>query len=150
MFLRIVGLIIIAIFFASWANACEDPKEEIEVLALNIYHEARDQGYDGMLLVGEVTINRVESDSFPNDVCGVVYQRSQFSWNTQISNPEPQEEAAWELALEIAEDIYNYEIERFNNGATHFVNPSELNVTPRWVNVLERVGHYGDHVFYRE
>ena len=61
-------------------------------LALNIYHEARDQTTAGQLAVAEVTLNRVEHGSFPNSVCDVGKQgekdnygnmergRCQFSW----------------------------------------------------------------------
>jgi N-acetylmuramoyl-L-alanine amidase len=49
-------------------------------LALNIYWEARNQDYDGQLLVAEVTMNRVYSDKFPNEICDVVYSKKAFSW----------------------------------------------------------------------
>ena len=43
-------------------------------MALNIYHEARNESTAGQLAVGQVVMNRVFDDRFPNTVCGVVTQ----------------------------------------------------------------------------
>lgn len=42
--------------------------------------------YDGMLAVGTVIMNRVESSRFPNTIRGVIYQSGQFSptWNGSL------------------------------------------------------------------
>jgi len=53
-------------------------------LALNIYFEARSEPIQGQIAIAEVTLNRVASPNFPNDVCSVVLQDTsagcQFSW----------------------------------------------------------------------
>ena len=55
--------------------ACFKAKaDEVECLALNIYHEARNQPTVGKLAVAQVTMNRVKDVRFPNTICGVVYQ----------------------------------------------------------------------------
>ena len=48
--------------------------EDLICLAENIYWEARNQSLEGKLAVAHVTINRVKSNKFPNNVCGVVKQ----------------------------------------------------------------------------
>ena len=48
-------------------------------LAMNIYHEARSEPIAGRVAVAEVTLNRVESKYYPNDICGVVYQKGKKS-----------------------------------------------------------------------
>jgi len=48
--------------------------DEVKCLALNIYHEARNQPTVGKLAVAQVTMNRVKDVRFPNTICGVVYQ----------------------------------------------------------------------------
>ncbi|MGL5583255.1 MAG: cell wall hydrolase [Cetobacterium sp.] len=55
---------------------------EIAVLALtlNVWHEARGESYAGQLAVAEVTLNRVKSKHYPDNVLDVVTQRKQFSW----------------------------------------------------------------------
>ena len=44
----------------------------ITCLALNVYHEARNEPMNGMYAVASVVINRVQDDRWPNNVCAVV------------------------------------------------------------------------------
>jgi spore germination cell wall hydrolase CwlJ-like protein len=44
-----------------------------------MYFESIRSSRDGMIAVGSVVMNRVQSDEFPNDVCAVVSQRNQFA-----------------------------------------------------------------------
>lgn len=122
--------------------------DEVKVLALNMYHEARGEGPDGMQMVGEVTLNRVDHPAYPDNICEVVYQRRQFSWVHTRRNHTPHETELWEEALEIAEGLLNDDIERFDNGATHFLNPKLVRNMPRWARVFEPVGQIGNHRFY--
>ena len=43
-------------------------------LALNIYHEARNQPVTGQIAVSEVVLNRVLDEEYPDNICDVVYQ----------------------------------------------------------------------------
>ena len=43
-------------------------------MALNIYHEAKNQSMLGQIAVGQVVMNRVEDNRFPDNVCDVVTQ----------------------------------------------------------------------------
>ena len=54
--------------------------EETECLATNIYFEARGESYEGQKAVAFVTLNRVDSNKFPNDICSVVYQAKHSDW----------------------------------------------------------------------
>ena len=56
----------------------EIAQRETHCLATNIYFEARGESLEGKKAVAFVTLNRVESESFPNDICSVVYQ-AQYS-----------------------------------------------------------------------
>ena len=38
-------------------------------MAANIYHEAGNQSMIGQMAVGQVVLNRVEDDRFPDTVC---------------------------------------------------------------------------------
>jgi len=130
------------------ANA-ECPKEKaINVLALNMYHEARGEGPTGKQMVGEVTLNRVESDRYPDTICEVVYQRKQFSWTHTKKDHTPYEKKKWKEALEIAEGLLNGKLDRFDNGATHFLNPNAVSRMPKWTEKFKMVGRVGNHVFY--
>jgi spore germination cell wall hydrolase CwlJ-like protein len=121
---------------------------QVHALALNMYYEARGEGPDGMQMVGEVTLTRVEDEAYPDTVCEVVYQRRQFSWTHMKKNHTPAEEELWELSLELAEALLNGDIELFDTGATHFLNPRAVKSLPRWARTYKRVGRVGNHVFY--
>jgi N-acetylmuramoyl-L-alanine amidase len=127
-----------------------DFDKQVEVLALNMYHEARGEGTDAMQMVGEVTLNRVDHPRYPNDICSVVYQRRQFSWTHMRRDHTPYEEEVWQEALELAENLLLGELELFDNGATHFLNPNAVRSMPRWTRRFEQVGQIGNHVFYEK
>jgi spore germination cell wall hydrolase CwlJ-like protein len=44
-----------------------------------MYFESNRSSRDGMIAVGSVVMNRVQSDDFPNSVCAVVSQKNQFA-----------------------------------------------------------------------
>lgn len=53
-------------------------EDELKILAAIIQCEAGTTSYPGMIAVGSVVMNRVESESFPNTIEGVVYAPYQF------------------------------------------------------------------------
>lgn len=55
------------------------PATELDCMARAMYFESNRSSRDGMIAVGSVVINRVQSDAFPNTVCGVVSQKNQFA-----------------------------------------------------------------------
>jgi N-acetylmuramoyl-L-alanine amidase len=148
--MKTIGLAILAtlLFCSQSLSETCDYERQIEVLALNMYHEARGEGPDGMQMVGEVTLTRVEHEAFPNSICAVVYQRRQFSWTHMRKNHTPNDEELWNVALEMAENLINGEIDYFDNGATHFLNPNAVKSMPRWARTFDKVGRVGNHVFY--
>ena len=58
------------------SNLPENKTAAKECLAVNMYHEARDQGTAGRLAVSAVVLNRVRDSRFPNTVCEVVYPQT--------------------------------------------------------------------------
>ena len=67
------------LFVFSPAQAAENnivwnDDKHMQCLAMNMYHEARDQGTAGKLAVSAVVLNRVNDDRFPDSVCEVVLQ----------------------------------------------------------------------------
>ena len=63
-------------------------EKHIECLAMNMYHEARNQGTAGRLAVSAVVMNRVNDKRFPNTVCEVVLQsQMKKSWKTGLPIP---------------------------------------------------------------
>ena len=49
-------------------------------LALNVYHEAKNQSFLGQVAVAQVVMNRVKDKRYPNTVCEVVKQGQTYKW----------------------------------------------------------------------
>ena len=118
---------------------------ELECLAGAIYFESKSEPLSGQLAVGQVVANRSKSGRFPASYCGVVFQRSQFSFvRGRALPPIPRSSLQWKNAVAIA---------RIVDQALHVSSvPKALffharRVSPRWR--LTRVGTVGNHVFYR-
>lgn len=132
---------------------------EIKCLALNIYHEARGEPESGQLAVATVTMNRVKSEKYPDDVCRVVYQRgwssklqrfiSAFSWTDydSVSQVIPKENEAWRNAYAIAEKVYreNQISDKTKDALFYHANY----VTPAWASEKTKIAKIGRHIFYR-
>lgn len=52
---------------------------DVNCMARAMYFESNRSSRDGMVAVGSVVMNRVQSDDFPNTVCAVVSQKNQFA-----------------------------------------------------------------------
>jgi spore germination cell wall hydrolase CwlJ-like protein len=115
---------------------------ETVCLAKNIYHEARGESIRGKLAVAKVTLNRVASGKFRNTICGVVYQKGQFSWTNSKYKPILDKQA-WTDSLHIAKLVMlNPELSKTQ--AMYYHNTK---VKPNW-RQLERTDKIGNHVFY--
>jgi hypothetical protein len=51
-------------------------QQDIECLARNIFYEAGAEPIEGKVAVGMVTINRTQDERYPQNICGVVHQRT--------------------------------------------------------------------------
>jgi spore germination cell wall hydrolase CwlJ-like protein len=123
--------------------------EDMYCLAQNIYFEARNQPVQGQRAVARVTLNRVDSNDYPDSICDVVWQRRQFSWTHDGLSDIPREQEAWELAQSVAlAAVANHFVNRYDPtyGATHY---HANYVDPYWADYYEEVAVVGDHIFYR-
>ena len=134
--------------------------EALVCLALNIYHEARDQPFIGQVAVAQVVMNRVYDDRYPDDVCEVVMQgptyswkpdfpvrhRCQFSWYCDGKSDRTPDQTAWEQALIIAQGVHTGNLDDFVEGATHY---HATYVLPEWAETKTLVVQIGEHIFYR-
>ena len=117
---------------------------DLRCLTDNLYHEARGEGLRGMRLVGDVTINRALSSKYPNNVCSVVYQRSQFSWT---SNPRSiTEHNMYSKAKDIAKQVL-YRDHDLSHGSLFFYAHNV--VTPGWRRHKTVMVTYRNHTFLR-
>ena len=134
-------------------------------LALNTYHEAKNQSTVGQIATAQVVMNRVEDRRFPNTVCEVVKQgptrpswedpnkeypikhRCQFSWYCDGKSDVPKNEKAWRKAQDVAFLVLYNKIELdVTEGATHY---HATYVKPAWAKTKKRTTRIEKHIFYR-
>lgn len=120
--------------------------EELYCLTQNIYFESRGEPVEGQIAVAHVTLNRMRHDKFPNTICGVVWQRKQFSWTHDGLSDRPRNKEAWQNAEEIAKNILSGEIEDNTNGSLFF---HSVNVKPYWRNKVNFEVQIGRHLYYK-
>ena len=123
-----------------------DPgNRELECLATGIYFESKGEPLSGQLAVGQVIANRATSGRFPSSYCGVLFQRSQFSFIRGKSLPTaPRSSKQWHNAVAIAK-IVSRGLKESSVGKALFFHATH--VSPRWR--LKRVASIGNHIFYR-
>ena len=130
-------------------------------MAFNIYHEANNQSMLGQIAVGQVVMNRVEDNRFPDTVCEVVKQavtykgtnkpvlhKCQFSWYCDGKKDEPNYDSkSWSKALKYAVVVLGGDITLdFTDGATHY---HATYVRPAWAKTKTRTTRIDRHIFYR-
>lgn len=155
LFVSILGLLITLFAFAltmvfayqdeQRSLAREAENRNLTCLARNVYFEARGEPAAGQYAVAEVTMNRKASRLFPRTVCGVVYEKSAFSWTDIGTLPEPGGEE-WEHAQKVAEAVYYRRYTPVLNGALYY---HATYISPEWAKEKRRVARIGGHIFYR-
>lgn len=138
-------------FLASVPSQTGGP--EWRCLSEALYHEARGETVKGLFAVGEVILNRVDSASYPNSVCGVVHQGTgrkyacQFTWTCDglsdaIGNP-----TAFKKMGKVARLLMDGAPRALTKGATHYHTRA---VNPSWARRFPRTAAIGAHLFYRQ
>ena len=123
-----------------------DPgSRELECLAVGIYYESKSEPLAGQLAVGHVIASRAKSGRFASTYCGVLFQRSQFSFVRGKSYPQPARASRhWSNAVAVAK-IVDQKLHKSTVPGALFFHAKR--VSPGWR--LARVGSIGNHVFYR-
>lgn len=143
-------------------------EKAIECMVMNLYHEARSEGFTGMFAVALVVMNRVQDDRYPDTVCGVVKQgqykadgspklhRCHFSWWCDGKSDRMHDIQAFRDALTVARLVLTSSTsngDRFilldiTEGSTHY---HTTDVNPKWRNDrgMTKIGQFGSHIFYR-
>lgn len=121
--------------------SCSPNSSEFSCLVCNCYHETRGEPKEEKIAVAKTVLSRAESDLFPSDkACGIVYQRSQFSWT---NDDEPNNILATNsldiAALQTCRDAANIAIDEGPNGLLYFYNPRK--VTPKWLRLTTTCGY---------
>ena len=147
-FLKILWIFTPILGFAS-----ENPTD-LQCLTTNIFFESRGESVKGMQAVAEVTLNRVKHPSFPDSVCGVVFQPKQFSWNSSSNKTyngdlrglSEKDIAAYQSAKQIATAALSEGYKPIlPNWVVSFHNQG---VSPTWARTMRKYGTIGNHTFF--
>ncbi|MDT0576212.1 cell wall hydrolase [Croceicoccus sp. F390] len=121
--------------------------EELHCLAGAIYFESKGESLAGQLAVGRVIIARAQSGRFPESYCGVVLQRSQFSFVRGGRIPSiNQSSKAWSRAKKLAMIANAGSWQSEAEGALFF---HAKYAAPGWRNRMARLAQIDNHIFYR-
>lgn len=186
--LEYIGIGIVAVVVSmtyGYANQSKQPineivkisQEEIECMAVNIYHESKNQSKLGMIAVARVVINRVIDRRFPNTVCEVIKEgpvteswktrqdpdlpdservyypqrdRCQFSWYCDGKPDEiisKKNNIAWRMAQDVAIEVLAFD--KYNGIVEGATHYHADYVDPAWNKTITLVTHIDDHIFYR-
>ena len=133
-------------------NAPLDRTRALTCLTAAIYYEAASEPDDGQRAVAQVILNRMAHPSYPNSVCGVVYQGSeratgcQFTFTCDGALARKPSRYFWERAEKVAAAALNGFVYRPVGLATHY---HTFAVHPYWAPSLNFIGQIGAHRFYR-
>jgi spore germination cell wall hydrolase CwlJ-like protein len=163
-YLKYLCIFVLGFCLGMWAAPAHasDENGEAVCLAKNIYFEAGNQPVAGKIAVAQVVINRVESQHYPDTICGVVYQARwgknwkgtsvpirnmcQFSWFCDGKSDEPVDSATWMLSLSVASSVIWNSYGDITEGSTHYHNDS---VYPYWADSLRQTVIINNHLFYK-
>lgn len=134
------------------SSAVEADAAERELFALNLYHEARSEGRDGMVAVAWVVLNRVADPDFPDTITAVINQPTrrscQWGWTCDGRSDAPTEMDKWVLAEEVRDAMLGSARPADPTGGAVFFHET-FRQTPGWLsNGATRTATIGNHHFY--
>jgi len=122
-------------------------------LATGIYFEARGENLRGQAAVAQVILNRVRNPTYPNTICGVVYQnqgwrnRCQFSFACDGKKDRVTSPQSYRMAQDVAMAVTAGKIFIPEVGSsTHYYAQY---VSPGWARAMNKMTKIGLHIFYR-
>jgi spore germination cell wall hydrolase CwlJ-like protein len=127
---------------------------EENCLARAIYFEARSESELGQIAVAKVVLNRVKDPSYPNTICGVVYQGSgrrnscQFSFACDGLPDDVKSASSWSQAKRLAKKTIAGDAKVA--ALTTATNYHADYVKPKWAKSMKRLVKIGRHIFYED
>jgi spore germination cell wall hydrolase CwlJ-like protein len=126
------------------APALQVAQSQENCLALNIYYEAGIENDIGKLAIANVTINRLQTRRWGDNICAVVYADSQFSWTSAGKRPKPSG-PSWEESRQAARHIIEGKrIESLESALYYHASY----VKPYWKKSTAKIRQIGKHIFY--
>ena len=133
-------------------NSGIDRARALQCLTAAVYYEAASEADAGQRAVAQVVLNRVAHPSYPNTVCGVVFQGSerrtgcQFSFTCDGALARIPTRFFWLRAENVARAALSGYVEPSVGLATHY---HTIQIHPYWADSLVHLGTIGMHRFYR-
>ena len=122
-----------------------DLDAELTCLAIGVYFESKGEPLSGQLAVADVILNRSKSPRFPQSICAVLKQRSQFSFVRGGRLPSVNTSSrAWRTAVAVAKVA---RADLWDSPASEALFFHANYVSPNWR--LAKVATVGNHIFYR-
>jgi spore germination cell wall hydrolase CwlJ-like protein len=129
-------------------------ERQLACLAKNIYYEAGSEPFEGKVAVAQVTLNRVNSGQFPDDVCRTIYQKNvfyekvvcQFSWYCdRTTTLRPINKANYDQSMVAAKKVLleGFRLPSLEKALYYHADY----VNPGWRK--EQVAKIGRHIFYK-
>jgi len=139
--------------FSLAAAAANDQSRNraLHCLTQAVYYEAGYEPIEGRRAVAQVILNRMRHPTYPNSVCGVVYDGSsrpgcQFSFTCDGSLRRVPASGAWAEAERVAREALAGAVVSSVGTATHY---HANYVAPYWAPRLTKLAQIGAHIFYR-
>ncbi len=129
-----------------------DHARALRCLTDAIYYEAASESDAGQRAVAQVIINRMRHPTYPNNICGVIYQGSerrtgcQFSYACDGAMARIPNRLSWDRARNVAASALAGNVFTPVGMATHY---HTVNIYPYWAPSLHFLGTIGAHRFYR-
>jgi len=134
------------------AGTMTDRARAQHCLTLAVYYEAATEPDAGQRAVAQVVLNRVAHPTYPDTVCGVVFQGSerttgcQFSFTCDGALARKPAKMWWDRAAAVARQALTGAVYAPVGLATHY---HTVQIHPYWADSLDTVGTIGAHRFYR-
>jgi spore germination cell wall hydrolase CwlJ-like protein len=125
-------------------------KAEFNCLAKNIYHEAGVESTQGKFAVAQVTLNRLREGRWGNDICKVVYAKSQFSWTLYAKKRnEVPKGPLWEQSKAVAVAVLDEGMRVPSLKDSTYYHADYIR-PPLWVKSVAKIQQVGQHIFYKK
>ena len=122
-------------------------QQELQCLALNVFHEARGESLAGQVGVAQVTLNRVKQQHRgKNTLCSVVFDPKQFSWTDKAGKSRHPTGNAWKKAQHVAHQV---SLGLRIHGLQDVLYFHQRSYRPRWNQRMQLVLVINNHFFWR-
>lgn len=124
-------------------------EKEKHCLVRNIYYEAGVEDMMGKIAVAQVTVNRLKSGRWGNDLCAVVYARKQFSWTLEKAKLQGSPKGQlWEISMKAKEMfLEGHRVPELKDSMFYHADYIKH---PKWSKKMKQVKKIGQHIFYKE